>query len=265
MTSALFPQRGNGYAKELTTNGHGLPLHSSAVREKWQRHHHTSSWLIPISFPIPGVPTRRLRLMAPNPARLHQFSITRFGRRRGPIVLCVAVLVTLFTVFALHKRFATEEKTWPTLTPADTTLVYRRADLQRIWEWEVSAGHYPSSRKSMFVRSNIFLPFSDIAYLVPENLGLSTPPLNPALPVKKSATIPPRFRAPTITNTIGAGRKRIYLDIQNTPPNVAYPPRPVPGSVADMDVIMDHCDFSNSKVCALEHLCFFFKSCVSRS
>lgn len=151
MTSAFFPPRGNGYAKELThsnTNGHNLPLHSSAVREKWQRHHYTSSWLIPISVPIPGITTRRLRIMVPSPARIHQFSITRFGRRRGPFFLCLAVIATLFTVFALHKRFATEEKTWPTLTPADTTLVYRRADLQRIWEWEIAAGHYPSSRKS---------------------------------------------------------------------------------------------------------------------
>lgn len=32
------------------------------------------------------------------------------------------------------------------------------------------------------------------------------------------------------------------------PPNVAYPPRPVPGSVADMDVIMKHCNFSAHKV-----------------
>lgn len=42
------------------------------------------------------------------------------------------------------------------------------------------------------------------------------------------------------------------------PPNLAYPPRPVPGSVADLDVIMDHCDFSQGKVSILLlFFCFF--------
>jgi WD repeat and SOF domain-containing protein 1 len=40
----------------------------------------------------------------------------------------------------------------------------------------------------------------------------------------------------------------LYLDIQAKPPDTAYPPRPVPGSVADMDIVMDHCDFSTQKV-----------------
>lgn len=44
------------------------------------------------------------------------------------------------------------------------------------------------------------------------------------------------------------GAKRVYLDLQAKLPNVAYPPRPVPGSVADLDVIMDYCDFSQNKV-----------------
>lgn len=41
------------------------------------------------------------------------------------------------------------------------------------------------------------------------------------------------------------------------PPNLAYPPRPVPGSVADLDVIMDHCDFSQGKVSILLLFLFF--------
>ncbi|KAG6866689.1 hypothetical protein C0993_007474, partial [Termitomyces sp. T159_Od127] len=79
--------------------------------------------------------------------------------------------------------------------PAEhSTLVFRRDQLQRIWQWEVASGHYPSS------------------------------PARPA---------PPR---------------RTYPDIQSVYPSVAYPPRPVPGSVADMDIIMAHCDFSADKV-----------------
>lgn len=50
------------------------------------------------------------------------------------------------------------------------------------------------------------------------------------------------------TDTYGVGPKRVYLDNQSRYPNVAYPPRPVPGSVADMDMIMKHCNFSTGKV-----------------
>ncbi|EMD41993.1 hypothetical protein CERSUDRAFT_90589 [Gelatoporia subvermispora B] len=224
----FLPQRSNGHAGGPRYND--LPTHSSAVREKWHRHHHNSSWFIPISLPIPGVRTRRLRLMALNPSRLHQFSVTRFGRRIGPLLLCMGLLAAFFTVFALHKRFATQEKTWPTLSASDpSTLVYRRDDIQRIWEWEVAAGHYPSSRK------------------IPTQLGFTTPPPNPALPARKAATIPSRFRSPIVSNTVGTGAKRVYPDIQAQPPNVAYPPRPPPGSVADLDVVMDHCDFSTNQ------------------
>ncbi|KAL6310082.1 hypothetical protein BKA93DRAFT_814404 [Sparassis latifolia] len=225
MASSVYFGNGNGFSEKARLNG--LPTHSSAIREKWHRHHHTSSWLIPISLPIPGVRTRRIRLMAPNPTRLHQFSVTRFGRTKGPLVLCIGLVIALFTVFALHKRFATREKTWPTLNVGDPpTLVFRKEDLQRIWEWEIAAGHYPSNHK------------------IPKQIGLTTPPLNPALPVRKAATIPAKYRSPTVTTTLGAGAKRVYLDLQ---PNAAFPPRPVPGSIADLDVVMDHCDFSTNQ------------------
>lgn len=86
---------------------------------------------------------------------------------------------------------------------------------------------------------------------MPEQIGLTTPLVNPALPPRRESNVPIRFRpppGPIVTNTLGAGPKRVYLDIQAIPPNVAYPPRPVPGSVADMDIIMQNCDFSQQKV-----------------
>ncbi|KAL7285220.1 hypothetical protein ACG7TL_000313 [Trametes sanguinea] len=229
-TSIYFPQRGNGYA-EKARPANGLPMHSSAVREKWQRHYHSSSWLVPISLPIPGVRTRRLRLMLPNLPKLHHSTIARFGRRRGRMLLAtgfLAIVLTVVMMFSLRDRFVPEDRNWPAYQEP-STLVYRREDLQRIWEWEVAAGHYPSAQK------------------IPETIGLTTPPINPALPPRKSSTIPTRFRPPSVTNTVGIGAKRVYLDIQAKPPNVAYPPRPMPGSVADMDVVMDHCDFSQNK------------------
>ncbi|KIJ37641.1 hypothetical protein M422DRAFT_259730 [Sphaerobolus stellatus SS14] len=80
---------------------------------------------------------------------------------------------------------------------------------------------------------------------------MAVPPLNPAVARKQQQPkpIPTRFRPPSsvLSETIGAGPKRTYLDIQSAPPNVAYPPRPVPGSAVDLDIIMDNCDFSTNK------------------
>ncbi|KAH8102530.1 hypothetical protein BXZ70DRAFT_890445 [Cristinia sonorae] len=229
--SVYFPQRTNGLTQ---TNGNGLPVYSgsSAVHEKRARHKHSqSSWLLPITLPIPGVRTRRLRLMAPNPLRLLQASISRFGRTWGPIVLVFSLVATAYAVFALHNTFATEGKTWSTPFPLGEppTLVFRREDLQRIWEWEVAAGHYPSSQK------------------IPEQIGLTKQLVNPALPAHRINSLPSRFRTPTVIHTLGTGSSRVYLDIQSTPPDVAYPPRPVQGSIADMDIVMRHCDFSDNK------------------
>ncbi|KAH9944027.1 uncharacterized protein BXZ73DRAFT_96540 [Epithele typhae] len=230
-TSMYLPQqRGNGLA-EKPRPANGLPTHSAAVREKWQKHHHSGSWLVPVSLSIPGVRSRRLRLMIPNFDKLHHGTIMRFGRRRGRILLAVGFLATMVTIYmmlSIRDRFVPEDRPWTTYSDP-STLVFRREDLQRIWEWEIAAGHYPSAAK------------------IPESIGLTTPPVNPALPPQKMASIPTRFRSPSFIDTIGIGAKRVYLDIQSKSPNVAYPPRPLPGSVADMDIVADHCDFSNDK------------------
>jgi len=80
---------------------------------------------------------------------------------------------------------------------------------------------------------------------VPEQIWLRDPPENPALPPRRLT--PPKGRY--ATHTRGTGHKRIYLDVGGTPEHAAYPPRPVPGGIADLDVIMEHCDFSEKKVC----------------
>ncbi|KAG5644684.1 hypothetical protein DXG03_007984 [Asterophora parasitica] len=121
---------------------------------------------------------------------------------------------------------------WPPSTADTSTLVFRREDLQRIWRWEIAS-----------TLSEL------VGVVVPKQVGLKTPPVNPALPYQ-GASKPSRNRFPLEeqdTETYGLGPKRVYLDIQSTYPNVAYPPRPVPGSVADMDIIMKHCNFSTGK------------------
>lgn len=149
MASSIYlplSPRANGHKGRLTN---GLPSYSTAVQEK-MGHWHTQSWTTPIELPIPGVRTRRLRILVPNFQRFHQSSVTRFGRRKGPAILCFSLLAMFFFLFALAKRFATEQKTWPT-TPFRTpsTLVFGRQELQRIWKWEIESGHYPSGAKSV--------------------------------------------------------------------------------------------------------------------
>lgn len=80
------------------------------------------------------------------------------------------------------------------------------------------------------------------------------PILNPGIPRRilggkqKSNLLVKPDDSGIYTEGRGVGAERFYPDIVSQPPNVAYPPRPIPGSVADMDIIMKHCDFSQGKV-----------------
>jgi len=91
--------------------------------------------------------------------------------------------------------------------------------------------------------------------IVPDDIALDAPLHNPGLPEDSTQTqhnsrqLSSRSRPHSLT--VGSGLKRIYLDMQSLPPDVAYPPRPKPGSIADLDIIMEHCDFSNNKVCTI--------------
>ncbi|KAF8640962.1 hypothetical protein AX17_000608 [Amanita inopinata Kibby_2008] len=231
VTSLYFPSssRASPHPRGRLGSVNGLPVYSSsssAVQEKLALH--SASWWVVISLSIPGVPSRRLRLLAPNPKRVHEFTTTRFGRKRGSFLLCLSIFALVFTTFALAQRFGTQAKQWPTPFTGDPpTLIYKREDLQRIWQWEISSGHYPSRRK------------------IPEQVGLHIPPDNPVLPSSRHSL--PKRKSPFVTATRGVGAKRVYLDLQSQHPNVAYPPRPFPGSVADFDIVMEHCDFSQKK------------------
>ncbi|KAF8892951.1 glycosyltransferase family 32 protein [Infundibulicybe gibba] len=208
-----------------------LPIHSSAVDEK---RHRKPGWTRPVLLPIPGVRSRRLRILVPNSVTLQRWGVPR---RRGSLLLCFACLAVGLTFLVISKTVGGGDwsEQWPqgAATKEPPTLVFRRADLQRIWKWEIASGHYPSRQR------------------IPRQIGLKAPPENPAIPAKSLTGIPSRYRPPptveTDIDTQGIGPKRVYLDIQSLPPNVAFPPRPVPNSIADLDIVMKHCDFSQSK------------------
>lgn len=147
-TFARHARAGEGPRNRLSITS--LPQYSassSAVQEKFHRHPHLVRWWIPVAVPIPGLRSRRLRLYAPNVRQMHYSAMARFGRKRGSLVFAIALALFCFVVFAVGKRFGSRTKQWPTLREPPT-LVFKRDDIQRIWEWEVSSGHYPSREPS---------------------------------------------------------------------------------------------------------------------
>lgn len=82
--------------------------------------------------------------------------------------------------------------------------------------------------------------------LGPFGLQLTSSVSNPAIP--KSWNSENETTERSIAETVAVGPERVYLEIP-LPRNVVHPWRPTPGSVMDMEVIMEHCDYSQSKVC----------------
>lgn len=48
--------------------------------------------------------------------------------------------------------------------------------------------------------------------------------------------------------TLGNGPRRVYQDIAISAVALEFPPRPAHGSIADFDVIMNHCDYDKHQV-----------------
>lgn len=127
-----------------------LPSHSSAIEEKLERQH-KSSWIRPISLAIPGVRSRRLRILVPNAGPFNRLHMARMRRKRGPLLVVVACLAVFLTVVIVSKGVGHSDwnNQWQGVSTGEpSTLVFKREHLQRIWKWEIASGHYPSSQSS---------------------------------------------------------------------------------------------------------------------
>ena len=61
--------------------------------------------------------------------------------------------------------------------------------------------------------------------------------------------MPPASKEGSVVQfTAGTGAERIYPDVRNKPTEFGHPPRPIPGSAADLDRILEQCDFGTGKV-----------------
>lgn len=218
-------QRGTTPSRDRPFYDPHLPSYSSAVREKMHLQSSGRQWLIPMT-----ASTRRIRLQSPNPGSRSR--LARVGRRRGFICRCVAFLAVVFSVAVIVLMLLGNEESHWTPPFRDTTLVFGRENLQRIWRWEIESGHYPSNGK------------------IPEQIGFTSAILNPALPPAKAHTLISPFTpppGPVTTITRGVGPRRAYLENQKQSVGAAYPPRPIPGSIADLDIILEQCNFSEGK------------------
>ncbi|KAG8947721.1 hypothetical protein FRC04_010495 [Tulasnella sp. 424] len=158
----------------------------------------------------------------------------RLGKQKASVVVWVFLLGLGWLLLSFVRRLEGRPNWTNSVIGDPPTLVYSREDLRRIWEWEIASGHYPSTRP------------------IPEEIRLAIPPVNPGIPPGKHQRKPKKsdrtYAIPERTpSTIGIGSRREYINITAHPPNIAYPPRVPTGSVADLDVIMENCDFSQQK------------------
>jgi len=202
---------------------------SSAVQEKMKAQTTRRPWPIPLPASTSGAKSRRVRVKVVCSEDVRPAS---WISRARLVSRCCAFLGGLLATCVVLILLGTEETNW-TPTFRDSTLVFSRDELQKIWRWEIDSGHHPSNAK------------------IPEQIGFTAPILNPALAPARAHTVISPFTPPhdpVITTSRGVGPQRTYHIVQSLSQDldtVAYPPRPIPGSVADLDIIRDRCNFIN--------------------
>ncbi|KAI0348387.1 hypothetical protein BDW22DRAFT_83853 [Trametopsis cervina] len=148
------------------------------------------------------------------------------GTRQRLWLFILGFVGTLYLLVVFRQRYLTLEQTW--LPPfkwvmRPVTLVFGAQDLRAVWKWEVESGHVPGAIDTL-----------------PEYLSASDLPQNPARPPTASPG-----------GSEGVGPERVYARPAHAEAKWreqgAYPPRPQQGSAADMDMIMDYCDYSQGK------------------
>lgn len=154
------------------------------------------------------------------------------------ILVIVAFAATFIFISFLQKVAQDHQIDLPSPFQEPTTLQFSKEELRQIWVDEIQAGHYPSSRK---------LPESLQFDEYIENPAL--PPFQYLAPIVQSHIITPSdtFASPYPLNNsvvpLGPERYYYHRDSQGS----AYPPRPIPYSALDLDVVMEHCDFSTQQ------------------
>lgn len=169
-------------------------------------------------------------------------------RRPRPSALGYLVLIILFIFSVLRIRSHSGHINIP-FAPSSSNIL-SNDQIARVWQWEIGRGHYPSSRRLPTTVSLTGIP----------NPGVDarTWDIHPEYDSNKATDLPRGpLRFPSqfagLDNIRPAGPARHYLNITNTQsvPHaqlpISHPPRPKPDSVIDLDIVMDHCDFTTGQ------------------
>ena len=166
--------------------------------------------------------------------------------RKRPSLLGWLVLLLLTLVSLLRLRHHRPNINLP-FVPSSTNILTEE-QIARLWKWEIGRGHYPSSRRTP--------PLVNLAGVSNPAVDASSWDYHPLPGDAQKAGLPKgpsRFPAqfPGLEALQPHGPVRHYLDIIKpqipSPGNERpspYPPRPQPGSIIDLDLVMDHCDFT---------------------
>ncbi|KAK9898128.1 hypothetical protein P389DRAFT_65986 [Cystobasidium minutum MCA 4210] len=170
------------------------------------------------------------------------------NRKPRPSLLGYLVLFLFFLVAILRIRSHSGRISIP-FVPSSSNIL-NNDQIARVWQWEIGRGHYPSSRRLPTTVSLTGIPNPGVdartwdihtEYDTTKASGLPRGPLR----------FPSQFAG--LDNIRPSGPARHYLNITNTeaqshpPLPISHPPRPAPGSVIDLDIVMDHCDFTTGR------------------
>ncbi|EIW69803.1 hypothetical protein TREMEDRAFT_43487 [Tremella mesenterica DSM 1558] len=203
-------------SSEILLNGNGLsskPYHSNSHR-----------------------PRRYVRICLPIPPRI----LSRLSRSNPLRTVFILFVCLLFGIFLLgFRKRGHGRNTWSPPFVDPNTSVLSPEEIAMIWEWEVLSGHHPSTQ---LAPDNIPLVPTIHNPVVPESLlpSLSSP--SPLVAYHQRGATNPR------TQIIGRGPDRHYIPVQefiNT--NPGFPYRPTPGTIIDLDLVVEKCDFGTNK------------------
>lgn len=170
------------------------------------------------------------------------------ARRPRPSLLGYLVLCVLFLLAILRIRAHSPRISIP-FVPSSSNIL-NNDQIARVWRWEIGRGHYPSSRRLPTTVSLTGIPNPGVDSSTWDSHADYDSQKESHLP-RGPQRFPSQFAG--LDNIRPSGPSRHYLSIVNTEDRnssklpSSFPPRPIPGSIIDLDIVMDHCDFSTGR------------------
>ncbi|OCF33649.1 WD repeat and SOF domain-containing protein 1 [Kwoniella heveanensis BCC8398] len=180
--------------------------------------------------------SRYVKIYLPIPPRLY----ARLPRLNSPVRIVLFLVILLVTgLFLLgFRKKRGGGSTWsPPFVDPDTKVI-TSDESASIWEWEILSGHYPSTHPPPD-----HLPLAALHNpVVPASLLPSPSSPTPLVAYQNRNSAQPKI------HIFGEGPERNYLSAWDTREGQpGYAPRPMPGAILDLDLVLEKCDFGNNK------------------